>query len=151
MASPLGVFEVQLVVADLDAATAFYRDVVGLEVTLHDPARGRTHFSTGRGQLILASAGGEEASPEWPGLPPPLLEPGDRRGPTPELHGPVHFALEVGRDDAVAVGERLRQAGLDVRGPLRWPSGRMSSYFKDPEGNVAELISEPASRPAALR
>jgi len=143
MASPLGVFELQLVVSDLEAATAFYRDTVGLEVTLHDGARGRTHFATGRGQLILARAHGEEAAPGWPGLPPPLLGPGDPLGPSPEPHGPVHFALEVRRDELVATGERLRARGLDVRGPFRWPSGRLSVYFKDPEGNVAELISEP--------
>jgi catechol-2,3-dioxygenase len=141
MPGPLGMFEVQLVVGDLAGMAAFYRDRLGLEVSLEDPERGRTHFRLGRGQLILARAEGEEASPDWPGLPPPLLTGGDRRGPTPERHGPVHFALEVELDELLAAESRLRAEGLDVRGPLRWPSGRLSIYLRDPEGNVAELIS----------
>jgi catechol 2,3-dioxygenase-like lactoylglutathione lyase family enzyme len=142
MASPLGMFEVQLVASDLDALTAFYGDTVGLEVSLHDPDRGRTHFRTGRGQLILARARSEpDASPDWPGLPPPLLRAGDSRGPTPLPHGPLHFAIEVEADTLVAAGERLRAEGLDVRGPFRWPGGRRSIYFRDPEENVVELIS----------
>ena len=36
--------------------------------------------------------------------------------------------------------ERLRKQGLDIRGPFRWPGGERSIYFKDPEGNVVELI-----------
>lgn len=137
-------FEIQLVVSDLDAMTAFYRDELGLPVSLEDPARGRTHLRLGRGQLILALAHGEpDASPDWPGLPPPLLAAGDRRGPTPPPHGPVHFALEVAPEELVAAGERLRASGHDVRGPFRWPGGERSIYLRDPEGNVAELIARP--------
>src|SRR5262245_25549912 len=142
MTSPLGMFEVQLVVSDLGAMTAFYRDRLGLEVSLEDEARGRVHFGLGgRGQLILARERGEDASPDWPGLPPPLLTAADRAGATPERHGPVHYAMEVDVNGLVETGERLRAEGLDVRGPFRWPSGRLSVYFRDPEGNVAELIS----------
>jgi catechol-2,3-dioxygenase len=134
-------FEVQLVVDDLDRVAAFYRDALGLEVSLEDAHRGRMHFRLGRGQLILARVGGEEAGPDWPGLPPPLLRDSDDRGPTPRRHGPVHFAIEVELSDLLAADQRLRTEEHDVRGPFRWPSGRMSIYARDPEGNVAELIS----------
>ena len=145
MGSPLGMFEVQLAVSDLEAMTAFYRDRMELEVTIEDAARGRTHFRVGDGQLILARIAGEpEAAPAWPGLPPPLVGPDDERGPTPRAHGPVHFALEASVSDVVAGGERLRASGHDVRGPWRWPSGRLSVYVRDPELNVVELISGPA-------
>jgi ADP-ribose pyrophosphatase YjhB (NUDIX family)/catechol 2,3-dioxygenase-like lactoylglutathione lyase family enzyme len=142
----IGMFEVQLVTHALDAMTAFYRDHLRLEVSLEDPGRGRVHFRTGRGQLILARAGGEPgASPDWPGLPPPLLRTTDSRGPTPESHGPVHYALEAPFAEVVAAGERLRAEGFDVRGPFRWPGGRSSIYLRDPEANVVELISGPSS------
>jgi catechol-2,3-dioxygenase len=138
-------FEIQLVVADLAGMTAFYRDRLGLEVSVEDAGRGRIHFGLGgRGQLILARERGEDASPDWPGLPPPLLTSSDARGATPPRHGPVHFAIEVDARGLVETGERLRAEGTDVRGPFRWPSGRLSIYFHDPEGNVAELIG---SRP----
>jgi catechol 2,3-dioxygenase-like lactoylglutathione lyase family enzyme len=141
MPRTLGMFEVQLAVEDLEAVVEFYRDAVGLEVSLEDPERGRTHFGLGRGQLILARVGGEQAAPGWPGLPPPLLFEEDVRGPTPERHGPVHFAIEAELEELLAAERRLRGAGQDVRGPFRWPGGRMSIYARDPEGNVAELIS----------
>lgn len=141
MPSPLGMFEVQLVARDLPAMTAFYRDALGLTVSLEDTDRGRTHFRTGRGQLILARAETDrDASPDWPGLPPPLLAAGDRRGPSPGPHGPIHFAIEVEPAGLVRRGEELRAAGHDVRGPFRWPGGQRSIYLRDPEGNVAELI-----------
>jgi catechol-2,3-dioxygenase len=143
MASAIGMFEVQLVVSDLGGMTAFYRDAIGLEVSLHDPVRGRTHFHLGRGQLILARAESEsEASPDWPGLPPPLLVVADRRGPTPRRHGPLHFAIEIPAAQLIPAGERLRAEHHDVRGPFRWPGGQLSVYLHDPEGNVVELISE---------
>jgi hypothetical protein len=53
----------------------------------------------------------------------------------------VHIAIEVELDDLLSTGERLEADGLDVRGPFRWPGGRLSIYFRDPEDNVAELIS----------
>jgi 8-oxo-dGTP diphosphatase len=138
----LGMFEIQLVVSDLTSMTAFYRDELGLQVSLLDGTRGRTHFRLGDGQLILAREYGEpDASPHWPGLPPPLLVASDRRGPTPVKHGPVHFAFEIAADELVAAGERLRAGGHDVRGPFRWPGGQRSIYVRDPELNVAELIA----------
>jgi ADP-ribose pyrophosphatase YjhB (NUDIX family)/catechol 2,3-dioxygenase-like lactoylglutathione lyase family enzyme len=145
----IGMFEVQLAVSDLTAMTAFYRDDMGLEVSLHDEQRGRTHFGLSPGQLILARVGGEDASPAWPGLPPPLLAAVDERGPTPYPHGPVHFAVEVGLTMLLDLDRRLREDGRDVRGPFRWPSGRLSIYVHDPEGNVAELISRRTATPGA--
>ena len=144
MVTVVGMFEVQLVVVDLPAMAAFYRDRLGLPVSLDDPARGRMHFRLGRGQLILATAEREpDSSPDWPGLPPPLLGASDRRGTTPPAHGPIHFALEVPETQLVRAGEDLRAVGLDVRGPFRWPGGQRSVYFHDPEGNVVELIAGP--------
>jgi ADP-ribose pyrophosphatase YjhB (NUDIX family)/catechol 2,3-dioxygenase-like lactoylglutathione lyase family enzyme len=142
-----GMFEVQLAVSDLAAMTAFYGDLVGLTVSLHDDQRGRTHFRLSPGQLILARADGEDGAPTWPGLPPPLLAAADTRGPTPPPHGPVHFALEIGLTAVLDCEHRLRAEGHDVRGPFRWPSGRLSIYVRDPEGNVSELISRRNAAP----
>lgn len=142
MVTVVGMFEVQLVVADLATMTAFYRDQLGLPISVEDPSRGRTHFRLGRGQLILATVAAEaDASPDWPGLPPALLVWSDPRGATPPAHGPIHFALDVPEGELVGAGESLRAQGLDVRGPFRWPGGQRSVYFHDPEGNVVELIA----------
>lgn len=139
-----GMFEVQLVTLDVDRLEAFYRDRIGLPVSIRDGERGRVHFRLRRGQLILAREGAElDAAPGWPGLPPPLLLGSDERGPTPPAHGPLHFAIEIDAGRLVGEGERLRAEGLDVRGPFRWPGGQFSIYVRDPDGNVVELISVP--------
>ncbi len=139
-----GLFEVQLVTGELERLVDFYADVVGLDVIVDDRARGRVHFALTDGQLILARALSEDASPDWPGLPPPLLLGTDELGPTPRVHGPVHFALGLPGSDLLAEGERLRRAGLDVRGPFRWRDGYRSSYFQDLDANVVELIAPPS-------
>ena len=137
----LGMFEIQLVTEDLAQLAAFYRDVLQLQQTVGDVERGRVHFSLGRGQLILARTGGEDAAPGWPGLPPPLLTAIDTRGPTPASHGPVHFAFETTRPHLFNKAQRLEQEGFDVRGPFRWPDGYISVYLHDPDENVVELIA----------
>lgn len=139
-----GLFEIQLVSDQLDRLVEFYEGVVGLRTIVDDRERGRVHFALTDGQLILARALSEQASPVWPGLPPPLLVTADERGPTPRRHDPVHFALGVSGAELVAEGERLRREGLDVRGPFRWPDGYRSTYFHDPDGNVVELIAPPS-------
>ncbi len=142
-AAPPSMFEIQLVTADLERLAAFYADVVNLEVIVDDRERGRVHFALERGQLILAREHGEDASPDWPGLPPPLVAASDARGPTPAPHGAVHFAFAVSGPALLEEGERLRAAGLDVRGPFRWPDGYRSTYFRDPDANVVELVAPP--------
>jgi len=140
----LGLFEIQLVTDAFERLVAFYTEIVRLTVIVDDRERGRVHFSLDNGQLILARAHSEEASPSWPGLPPPMLVAKDLRGPTPPGHGPVHFAFGVAGSELIAEGERLRREGLDVRGPFRWPDGYRSSYFHDPDTNVVELIAPPS-------
>lgn len=141
--SSRGIFEVQLVTADVERLAQFYGGVLRLQETVADHQRGRVHFGLGRGQLILARDESEQGSPHWPGLPPPLLGTADVRAPTPLVHGAVHFALEVTRRQLFTEASRLEREGLDVRGPFRWPDGFLSVYFHDPDGNVVELIAGP--------
>ena len=49
-----GLFETHLTVTDLAAASAFYRDIVGLPVALEVPERGATfHWIGGPGRAML--------------------------------------------------------------------------------------------------
>ena len=150
----LGLFEVQLVTRDLDRLARFYRDVLKLDVTVWDLARGRVHFGLATGQLILAAAEGEEASPGWPGLPPPLLVHADARGPTPREHGAVHFALQVPRSHLFEEGERLRREGLDVRGPVPlagWPPVALLPRSRRERRRADRLTPAARRRPGVAR
>jgi glyoxylase I family protein len=116
---PLGVHHVSINVADVDAALAFYVDVLGLSV------RGdRPDFGFG-GAWLDAGAGGQQVH---------LIE-----GQAPDGLG-QHFALRVdGLDDVVA---ELRGRGLKVSDPQPVGPSRQA-FVTDPSGNLVEL-HEPA-------
>jgi len=116
---PLGVHHVSINVADVDAALAFYVDVLGLAVRGDRPA-----FDFGGAWL---DAGGQQVH---------LIEsaPPDGLG--------QHFALWVeGLDDVVA---ELRERGLRVSDPKPVGPSRQA-FVTDPSGNLVEL-HEPAPR-----
>jgi catechol-2,3-dioxygenase len=50
----------------------------------------------------------------------------------------VHFAFSVGRGELLAVRDRLRELGVEHRGPVEHDGGDHSLYFEDPEGNLVE-------------
>jgi catechol-2,3-dioxygenase len=130
----LGFEEVILVVEDVRAVAAFYRDVVGLtpetETTdewawfrlAEEPAQ-RLGITTG--PLLY-----EEQSPR----------------PAGDAFGGVHFAIHVPADEIEPALERFRRAGHEVHGPKRFEwMGATSWYVYDPGGHLAEFwVSDPA-------
>ncbi len=126
-----GFSELVLVVRDVPAAAAFYRDVVGLVLARPaspdwawfwiGPPERRQRLGVHRGDLLF-----EEFSPR----------------PAGARFGPAHFALEVEREELAPMVERVRRAGVAVHGPqrLEWMSAE-SSYFYDPDANLVEFWS----------
>jgi catechol 2,3-dioxygenase-like lactoylglutathione lyase family enzyme len=115
---PLGVHHVSINVADVDAALAFYTDVLGLRARSDRP-----DFGFGGAWL---DAGGQQVH---------LIE-----APVPPNHG-QHFALAVG--DLPAVVDELRGRGLTVSDPVKVGAG-LQSFVHDPAGNTVELQQPPA-------
>ena len=50
----------------------------------------------------------------------------------------VHFAFSVAHGELLAVCGRLRELGVEHRGPVEHDGGDHSLYFEDPEGNLVE-------------
>jgi catechol-2,3-dioxygenase len=50
----------------------------------------------------------------------------------------VHFAFSVDHGQLLAVRDRLRELGVEHRGPVEHDGGDHSLYFSDPEGNLVE-------------
>ena len=122
-------FEAHLIVANLDASIAFYRDRVGLELAHVTPARQAVFFwigSRGHSMLGLWQAGA---------------------GPQKTT---THIAFARAADDVIAAPRRLQSAGivaLDFNGQptdepvvLAWMPA-VAVYFLDPDGHLLEYIA----------
>jgi catechol-2,3-dioxygenase len=113
-----GLCEVTLRARDVDALERFYADALGLDVVSRDSDR--IWLAIGdRGRLGLWTLGKKEF--------------GDEGG----AH--VHFAMAVEPGSLEAKAARLSERGVAVEGPVEHPGGDRSIYFRDVEGNVAEL------------
>ena len=118
-----GISELVLEVQDLEAARAFYRDLLGFEETLYGEGReGRYWYLIGDTARL--------------GLWTPQVGLAGGRG---GAH--VHFAFHVGEDEVDRLLERIEKRGAEVEGPIQLGPGR-AIYVTDPDGNVVEFWSQ---------
>ena len=122
--------ELVLEVADLDAARAFYRDLLGFEETLYGEGReGRYWYLVGETARL--------------GLWTPQTGLAGGRG---GAH--VHFAFHVPEETLDLLLARLRERGAEVEGPVQLGPGR-AIYITDPDGNVVEFWTQDMGEYAA--
>jgi catechol-2,3-dioxygenase len=124
-APAIGLFEMVLEVADLEATEHFYHDLIGLPVV--------ERWSGDRPGVWLGM--GREATL---GLWPP-----ESGGAKAILHARggahVHFAIRVPRGTLAAVQARLERLGVPIKGGFTFGPGDHAIYLDDPDGNVVEL------------
>jgi catechol 2,3-dioxygenase-like lactoylglutathione lyase family enzyme len=125
-----GILETALYVADLPAAAAFYRRVFAFPALLESGRLVALDVAR-RSVLLLFQAG---ATGE------PFATPG---GVIPAHAGGsvTHFAFAAEDRDIDPWRERLTAEGVAVESVVTWPGGARSVYFRDPNGNLVELIS----------
>jgi catechol 2,3-dioxygenase len=118
---------VHLRVADLERAIVFYRDVLGLGVVVHGPARGLD----GAAFLAAGDYHHHVALNTWHS---------EGGAPAPAGHaGLHHFALLLPDAHALAdVVERLLERGYPIDSALDH-GGTVAVYLRDPDGNGVEL------------
>ncbi len=119
------IIETAIYVDDLEAAEAFYRGVLGLEVLGREAGR-HVFFRVGDGVLLAFDS---EATLKGGVLPP--------HGAV----GPGHFALGVRAKHLDGWRLRLEAQGIVVEKEMTWPRGSRSLYFRDPAGNSVELVT----------
>ena len=117
---PQRVYETVVYAADLEAATAFYRDVLGLREV------DEMAFRLDDGGILLLFDPSRSAQP---GRPVPS------HGPS---GGSVHVACAV--DELEPWRERLAAAGVAIEHEHEWARGARSLYVRDPAGNSVELV-----------
>src|SRR3954453_22642999 len=137
IATPTALFESHLTVADLGRSTAFYSELVGLQLAYRVPERGAAFlWIGGRGRSMLGL---------WESGSAPI---GER----------LHIALSASVDDVLTSCDRLGAAGVTPLSFFGTETGEPSViawmpavavYFEDPAGHMIEylaMLDEP-SRP----
>ena len=122
--------ETALYVDDMDRATAFYRDVLGLRVL--DATPRLVAMDAGASTLLLlfrrgATLGGAATSGGW-------IPPHDGQGP-------AHVAFAVDAADLPSWETRLADYGVAIESRVRWNRAGQSIYFRDPDGHSVELVT----------
>ena len=118
---PRGVYETVVYAPDLEAAAAFYRDVLGLRQV------DETAFRLDDDAILLLFDPAQSSQP----------------GRLVPSHGPsggsVHVAFSVVSLDRWR--ERLAAAGVEIEHEHEWArGGARSLYVRDPAGNSVELV-----------
>ncbi len=126
---PTAILETILYTPDLDAAEAFYSDILGLE--LYSKQAGRQIFYRCGGQMLLIFDARETVKP----LPASAKLPVPPHGATGEGH--VCFAAST--DEITRWRTHLQASGVAIEADFDWPGGGRSIYFRDPAGNCLEF------------
>lgn len=124
----MGKVSVRYIVADVDAAIAFYTEMLGFTVETH-PAPGFASLSRGDLRLLLNRPGAGGAGRAMP----------DGQAPVPGGWNRIQLAVE----DLVSTVEKLRGAGCRFRNEIVIGNGGKQILLDDPSGNAIELF-EPA-------
>ncbi|WP_430250578.1 VOC family protein [Neorhizobium sp. DAR64860/K0K1] len=122
-----GILETALYVDDLDAAEAFYGELLGLERVLRAGDR-HVFYRCGPGILLIFNRAETLKSPPDDALPVPP------HGTT----GPGHVCFRMDGPAIDRMVEKLNKAGIVIESDFRWPTGARSIYFRDPAGNSLE-------------
>ena len=129
--TPTGILEAALYADDIDAAEAFYRDVLGLE-RISRVGNRHVFFRCGEGVLLIFNPE-ETVKPPAP----------DAKLPVPPhgMRGEGHVCFRAGEAEIDRWKERLAEHGVALESEFEWPKGGRSIYFRDPAGNSIEFAN----------
>ena len=132
MATPglTGVVETGLIVADVGRAVDFYTRIFGLKAMFQDFRMAALDVAPGQALLIFL-AGSSERGSDVPG------------GHIPgfDATGRSHFAFAIAADTREAWRAHLGAQAVTIESTVNWPRGAVSLYFRDPDGNLGELVT----------
>jgi catechol 2,3-dioxygenase-like lactoylglutathione lyase family enzyme len=118
--------EAAIYVQDLKRAGEFYEKVLGLEKIGEQEGR-HIFFRVGESVLLLFN-------------PESTLKGGHL--PAHGTSGPGHFAFGVPNEELGIWRKHLEEKGIEIEREMEWPKGGRSFYFRDPDDNSVELITQ---------
>ncbi|QCI67236.1 VOC family protein [Phreatobacter stygius] len=124
------ILETSIYVDDLERAARFYETVMQLTPLL----KTRTLFAydVGGANVLLIFKRG--ASLRTQTLPGGTIPPHDGAGP-------LHICFAVDQEALAWWDDRLAQHDVVIEGRTTWERGGQSSYFRDPDGHLLELMT----------
>jgi catechol 2,3-dioxygenase-like lactoylglutathione lyase family enzyme len=125
-----GVVETCLYVNDLERASRFYEDVCDFKKLIGDERFCALSVADHDVLLLFRKGATLEGVPTPGGMIPPHNGDGD-------LH--VAFAVPAAAEEAWK--QRLEERGVAVESTVDWPRGGRSTYFRDPDQHLVELIT----------
>lgn len=126
-----GIVETALYVDDMDRASKFYENVLGLDQIGGDADRLHAYGVAGRDVLLLFKRGATAQPVQTPiGM-----------IPAHDGTGQNHFAFAVATTELAAWERHLADHGVEIESRVHWPRGGTSIYFRDPDGNLVELAT----------
>jgi len=128
-----GILETALYVSDIRRSADFYRRLFAFP-TLLESERLIALDVAGKSVLLLFPEEGTNAPFPVPGGSGVIPPHGGSRGG-------YHFAFSIDSKDVDAWERRLESEGVAVESVVTWPGGAKSVYFRDPDSNLAELIT----------
>lgn len=126
---PQRILETVLYSADLDAAAAFYSDVLGLDLVASAPGR-HVFFRVGNAMLLIFNPAVTQ-TPVAPDAKPPV--------PAHGTMGHGHACFGASAAEIAQWRAHLERRGIAIESDFEWPQGGRSIYFRDPAGNCLEF------------
>lgn len=128
----------RLNVSDYQACKAFYRDVMGLEITFSDDEDEYAEFATGQTKITIFN---RQKLKEFIG---------SEETTTYDAHY-AGTALSFEVNDLDGTIKRLKKQGVKlINNPWNYPDrGFISTCFRDPDGNLIELQQSIFQQPTA--
>jgi len=127
-----GILETAVYVDDMEAAHAFYSDILGLKRMV--AGERLFAYDAGPAQTLLVFYRGHTGED---------VETSGGVVPGHDTVGHGHFAFRISRDQLQPWRDYLTKSGVVITSEVTWPAGGISIYFEDPDGNVLELAAAP--------
>ncbi len=126
-----GILETSLYASNLAETSAFYTDILELQIYSQFGNR-HVFFKFESSMLLLFNP--DETSMQGPPV----------NGGLIGIHGAIgagHVAFRIFESEIDRWRARLQELGVAIESEVTWPGGGYSIYFRDPAGNSVELAT----------
>jgi len=125
-----GVLETSLYVEDLERSIHFYQEVMQFQKLVSDERFCALQAAQQQVLLLFKKGASTEAMVIGGGTIPPH-----------DASGQTHLAFAISAQELKPWERWLGQHQLVIESKVRWERGGQSIYFRDPDGNLLELVT----------